>query len=353
MKNKIAFTICSNNYLAQAKILGDSLCAHNPEYNFIVGLVDKKQVDIDYAFFEPYTIIPIEDISIPDFDSIWRKYTIIELNTSVKASFAKFLFKTYSEASCFFYFDPDIMVFSSLCSLEQEFLQADILLTPHINTPIPLDEKEPRENVFLNYGIYNLGFIGLHKNENTLNFLNWWEERILNYGHIDVSQGVFVDQLYINHVPLFFEKVKILKEYGYNAAPWNLHERKEIQKIGNRYVMNDNSDLIFYHFSSFSYKTPEDLSKNYNRYTFENCPKLVPLYEEYLYLLMQNNIVFYSNIPCWYVQARESILQKKLQEQEELHRKQRNTWRALSKKISKQICPPFLYHIFKRLFNFL
>jgi len=39
--NKLAFTICSANYLAQAIALGDSLLQHNPSYTFVIGLVDE------------------------------------------------------------------------------------------------------------------------------------------------------------------------------------------------------------------------------------------------------------------------------------------------------------------------
>lgn len=350
MMKKIAFTICSNNYLAQAKILGDSLCALNPDYRFIIGLVDKKNADINYSFFEPHTIIEVADISVPDFDSLWKKYAIIELNTSVKPSFFKYLLKTFPEATAYFYFDPDIMCFNTLKALEKELQAADILLTPHIFTPIPLDGKIPQENVFLNYGIYNLGFIGLRKNQNTQAFLDWWEERTLKNGHIDVARGIFVDQLYINHVPLFFEKVKILREYGYNAAPWNLHERREIQKTDIHYIMKDGSELVFYHFSSFSYLNPEKLSKIYDRYSFGNCPDLIPLYEEYLARLKQNNIALFSVAPCWYVTEREKIIQEKIREKEALIRKQKNTFKSISVRIVKQVCPPFLYNSMRKLY---
>ena len=48
--------------------------------------------------------------------------------------------------------------------IEKEFKDNEILVVPHINTPIELDGKIPGENLFLKYGIYNLGFIGIHRN---------------------------------------------------------------------------------------------------------------------------------------------------------------------------------------------
>ena len=81
----IIFTLCSNNYLAQAKTLGDSLLKYNPGYKFIIGLVDELSKEVDYNFFKPYTIIPAAQIGIPDFDSLWKKYSIVEFNTCAKA----------------------------------------------------------------------------------------------------------------------------------------------------------------------------------------------------------------------------------------------------------------------------
>ena len=86
---KIAFTICSNNYLAQAKILGDSLLDKNPDYKFVIGLCDEPSESIDYAFFENIEIIPVAKINIYCFAEIVKKYQIVELNTSIKPSFFK------------------------------------------------------------------------------------------------------------------------------------------------------------------------------------------------------------------------------------------------------------------------
>ena len=60
---KIAFTLCSINYLAQAKTLGDSLLTHNPEYTFIVGLVDKLIPDARLQSF-PYQLVQVSDMDL-------------------------------------------------------------------------------------------------------------------------------------------------------------------------------------------------------------------------------------------------------------------------------------------------
>jgi hypothetical protein len=150
---RIAFTICSNNYLAQAKTLGNSLLERNPDYKFIIFLVDTLSEKVDYGSFKNLEVIPIEKLFPGTFDKLWQRYNIIELNTSVKPTCFKYLFENYPAAEWLFYFDPDIVLFHSLYNLEKEFNDNNILLTPHIIHPIELDGKLPMENHFLNYGI--------------------------------------------------------------------------------------------------------------------------------------------------------------------------------------------------------
>ena len=217
------FTICSNNYLAQAKVLGDSLQKVNPNYNFKIFLCDKFDAAINYNTIG-HEVIEIESFA-PEISDLAEKYHIIELNTAMKPRVIEFLFE-YLKAEKVVYLDPDIFVNHSLSELENYLDHYSILLTPHVNTPIPLDGMQPSESLFLNYGIYNLGFIALQNDENSNALVKWWKNTTYTQGFVSVCNGLFVDQLPMNLAPLFFKGVKILREMGYNMAPWNLHERK-------------------------------------------------------------------------------------------------------------------------------
>ncbi|WP_159085985.1 glycosyltransferase [Flavobacterium faecale] len=299
---KLAFTICSNNYLAQAKILGDSLLKHNPDYKMIIGLCDKKSDDIDYDFFEHIEIVAVEEINIPNFDEIIKKYDIVELNTSIKPSFFKYFIGKYKDLESIVYLDPDIQVFNKLDRLNTYLVANDILLTPHILKPISVDDMMPSESLFLNYGIYNLGFLALNPHcDNVLRFLNWWEQRTLTIGYDRVCDGLFVDQLWINFVPLFFDKVKILSDLGLNAAPWNLHERPMKLSSNSNFLMEDKTNLYLYHFSSYNYKLPQQFSKYYNRFkNIEEEDWLLNLYGQYHEKLLQNQVEVFSIVKCYY-----------------------------------------------------
>lgn len=339
----VVFTLCSNNYLAQAKTLMDSVHKFNPEVILIIGLVDELHTEVDYSFFNPIIIVPVREIGLSSLDELCSKYNIIELNTAVKASYFKYLSNLYG-SEIIIYLDPDTKIFTSLEGAFSELETCDFLITPHILTPIPHDGFSPQENLFLNHGIYNLGFIALKtRSQNVVDFLNWWEERTLTLGYARLAEGLFVDQLWINLVPLLFSKVKIIDVYGYNMGPWNLHEREIINQTG-AYKLNDGSPLFFYHFSSYNYLYPSKMCKDYyNRYSFNNRPDLINLYSIYHKELLKNQVVFFTSLECLLL---NQVLDNPVEEEKAHH---------INKLVLliKNITPPVLYKLTKRIARLL
>lgn len=336
---KIAFTLCSNNYLAQAKILGDSLIKFNPEFNFIIGLIDRLSLDINYESNIGFEIIPVEDIGVSNFDELWKKYNIIELNTCIKPSYYKYIFNKYSDAEFVLFFDPDILIFNGLSDVENELETNDFVLVPHIFSPIPISDQRPNDNDFLNYGLYNLGFLGLRNTLQVINdFLPWWEERTLKLGYIRTWDGLFVDQLWFNLVPLFFKKICILNHIGYNVAPWNLQERA-LSFIGNDIIVNSKAKLVFYHFSSFKFSNPKVYFYNYSRNIGCNNIVLEHLYSMYYNLLIENGILMYSKIKCYFLKLKE---ENKLDESRE-----KGSLKMRIKLLLSNLLPYFLLKLLK------
>ena len=303
---KIAFTICSNNYLAYAKVLANSLQNHEPDLQFFIFLCDERNAEINYNGLAN-EVIPLSEIE-SELLFLAAKYNIIELNTCVKPRAFEYLFNERKVEQAF-YFDPDIKIYNSITGLLDQLENSSIVLTPHIYTPIPFDHKKPTENHFLNFGIYNLGFIGLKNNEESRRFLSWWKGHTYTRGYIDVYKGIFVDQLPVNLVPIFFRDVTVIKSKACNMAPWNLHERYLTVKEG-QYVVNETEPLVFFHFSSFKVDQMELPLSQYDRFTLSARPDLQKIYNEYNKELKDADYFFYKKFSYSYAGIRQVYLKK-------------------------------------------
>jgi hypothetical protein len=308
----LVFTLCSNNYLAQAITLGNSLIRHNPAYIYIIGLVDKKNSSIDYSTI-PFEILEVEKVGISAFDEMYKKYNITELNTAVKPFYFHYLFTNRTEAESIIFLDPDIMVYSPFTKLEKELETSDIVIIPHFITPFN-DDKLQVEEDFLNSGLYNLGFIAIKNTGEGCKMIDWWAERLRNKAYIDFKRGLFNDQIWINFVPLFYKNVKIFIHPGYNMAYWNLHERI-LTMNREEYFVNDKYPLVFYHFSGYNPLVPSVLSKYQNRFSLKELPEIEKLFNGYSTQLFLNGYNKYIEFFDVYTGIREKIEREKRKEE--------------------------------------
>ncbi|MEZ0609186.1 glycosyl transferase [Fibrella sp. WM1] len=320
----LAFTICSVNYLAQARTLGDSLRQTNPDWQFVIGLVDDlRTANLPAALVPAYPMLEVAALNIPDFAGMCDRYDITELNTAVKPFFIAHFFEhgmqglwarsPESDAATpiptppaprpqpdkVIYFDPDIIVFQPLTRLSTALDTHSMVLTPHTIAPTP-DWETPNEQDHLNTGIFNLGFIGLRNDDTARRFMMWWQQRLTYECRIDLCEGLFVDQHWVNFAPIYHDNVLIEKHTGYNVAYWNVHERTLAQQ-GNTWVVNGTDELQFFHYSGYGVTKPNDISKYQTRYTFAQRPDLLPLFRLYHQRLIDNGNEAYRSYPCVYI----------------------------------------------------
>jgi len=312
----IAFTICSNNYLAQAKTLGDSFVLHNPGVTFVIGLVDRMSPEIDYASLGPFEIIPVEELRIPEFETFWQRYNIMELNTATKPFYFKHLFEQCG-ADVVMYFDPDIQLLASAELILDELGESMALLTPHAQTPLPdtgNGEGEPEfmEPAFLNFGVYNLGFLAVADKPGRAEFLSWWAARTSRWAYIRPCSGLFTDQLWMNLAPVYFDGLRVSPHRGLNMAYWNLHERVLSLDPNGRLVVNATEPLVFFHFSTIDPTNPTQVTKiPLNRFTLETRPDLRDLFYNYTQALLANGQTGFSSIECVFSSLRKTYLEER------------------------------------------
>ncbi|HEV7766870.1 MAG TPA: glycosyltransferase [Thermoanaerobaculia bacterium] len=273
------FTIIARNYLARARVLAASLARHNPGTRLHVIVLDDP--DRTIAPEPSFAILRADELPFDppsDFYTMAAIYDVTELATAIKPwAFGHFFDRGAAVA---IYLDPDIEIFDSLGPLEALTREHTILLTPHITEPLPVDAKRPDERDLLMSGIYNLGFLGLSA-EATQTFLPWWRERLRRDCLNDPSQGLFVDQKWIDLAPALFAP-GILKDPGYNVAYWNLPHRI-LTRDGDRILVNG-QPLRFFHYSGFSPRAPYLLSKHQRespRIRLSDTPLLAEVCERY------------------------------------------------------------------------
>lgn len=284
-----ACTIVSPNYLAYARTLAASYTAQHPGQPFFVLIVADLT---DPAPFHGmgFTPVLLRELPIADVRGEAMKYDILELNTNVKPTFLKHLFRTHG-FDAVVYLDPDIYCYAPLAPVFDPIAAgATAVLTPHMTTPI-LDGKSPSEQDLLVNGTYNLGFIGVKNSPEGIKLLDWWEERVLKLGFSEGRTGLFVDQKWLNHAPGLFADVHISRHAGLNMAYWNIHERT-LERDGQNYTVRsaitDNVPLCFFHFSGIVVKDPKVLSKHTNRFTLAERTDLQPLFADYKSAVLAN-----------------------------------------------------------------
>jgi hypothetical protein len=287
---KAIFTVCTFNHIARAFSLADSVQEYCPHTRFLIGIIG----NIDKEIKSKYDIVRAGEMGIPFLDEMYRKYSPLELNSALKPYFANFIFQQFDTIDQLVFLDSDILLFSDLHPVYQQLEQNSIVLTPHSLSTVS-EGTDFDDRVFLRSGIYNAGFFGLKRDQYAFTFLTWWMAKLRDQCFFDSKRGMFAEQLWLNLVPLYFERVSVLRHPGCNVSYWNLHER-EISVTDGRYYVNGSFELIFYHYSGASVDclAKNSVSEHQKRYTFTNRPDVEPLFRLYVDSLIRHSFEKYD-----------------------------------------------------------
>jgi glycosyltransferase involved in cell wall biosynthesis len=288
-----ACTIVAENYLPAARVLANSFLEHHPDASFTILLLDATAHDIsseDFEVLSPYDI----GIDRREVHRMAMIYDVKELATAVKPWLLRTRL-TRGAADAVFYLDPDIEIFAPLGDVAELAREHSIVLTPHITAPLPADGLLPDDVMILQAGTYNLGFIGV--GPGATEFLDWWSARLARDCRVAIDRGQFVDQRWVDLVPVFFEHA-VLRDPTCNVAYWNLHERS-FRWSGERYEV-DGMPLRFFHFSGFDPTKPELLSTHlgpWTRVLLSDHPDLARLCREYGQRLVDRGYIREKSLP--------------------------------------------------------
>ncbi len=287
----IIFTTCTYNHIGRAFSLASSIKKNCANTKLIIGLVDKGNEVFPNCDSE---IISAKEMQLPFLDEMFKKYTALELNSALKPYFADYILRS-KEVEQIVFLDSDILLYSDIVEITQEkMMNNSVLLSPHALSS-PEEATHLTDRNFLRSGIYNAGFFAVKNDEYGFHFLNWWKDKVKNHCFINAQAGMFAEQLWLNLVPLYHQKVYVIKDLGYNVAYWNLHERT-ISKSGKNYVVNNVYPLVFFHFSGANVETfkQRKLTVHNTPYTLDNRPDVEELFSEYTTCLESNNFENYD-----------------------------------------------------------
>ena len=280
-------TIIAKNYLAFARTLAQSFSSFHPDYKCYVLIVDDFEGYIKPSD-ENFEIVKLTDLEIPNLQGFCFRYDVKELCTAAKAHLLDYLIREKS-VTRLLYLDPDILVTAPLDGMYEKLGAHDIVLTPHLDTDYPDDDLLPDDGYILRGGQFNLGFIGINSGDNAKSFLHWWKAKVYKKCVVDLLNGYFVDQKFIDFVPIFFKNFLVERDAGYNVAYWNLHSRQLSEENG-AWMCND-GPLYFFHFSGYDPESgaiSRHIPVSLARHLLSNRSDLKGLFEAYKRLLINN-----------------------------------------------------------------
>jgi hypothetical protein len=230
----VIFTVCTSAQLPYARALQESL----PDgFEFRVGLIDGQGTD--------NKTVAIADLKIEKWTEICTRYDESALLAVAKPFFANYFLKE-TDTDQIIYFDPTVIVFGDLKPILTQLTTAEIMLTPKLTRPFG-ESDYADEKFYLNTGLIDAGFWAMNRTENTTKFMNWWQQRLTTSAHLNLCEAQNHDQLWLMYVPVFFDKVQIVKTLGWNVALHNLAERT-LTKQNDWWIVNQSSELLFLNF---------------------------------------------------------------------------------------------------------
>lgn len=163
------------------------------------------------------------------------------LRWSLKSVFVNILLEDYDRV---YFCDHDLHFYEDFSFLDDDAEGKSICLSPHWRTIKHTADVEWEYN--FRHGLYNGGFFIVNKSGKEI--LDWWSEMCSFKCTADELDSTYVDQKYLDVVPLYFDDVHIIKHKGCNVAAWNrVHLERRVEE-GR--VTVDGHPIIFIHFSS-------------------------------------------------------------------------------------------------------
>src|SRR5260370_9062787 len=147
VQDRAICTIIAKNYVPFARTLAQSFLSFHPDYKCYALIVDDFEGYI-HPYAEPFEILNLTDLEIPNLPSFCFKYNVKELCTASKAYLLDYLI-CKKDVNRLLYLDPDILITGALGGIFDKLGTHDIVLTPHLDMNYPDDDLLPDDGHIL------------------------------------------------------------------------------------------------------------------------------------------------------------------------------------------------------------
>ncbi len=300
-------TYFDRNYIHRGLALYFSLSRLSQPFTLWILCFD----DITYNTLGAINLPNIKLISESEFEkeddeliAVKATRTRVEYYWTCTASLPLFIFKKNKNLELLIYLDADIFFYSSPNAIIDELGNESILIVPH--------DYSKEYEMHYEAGIYNVGVMAFKNDTNSFECLEWWRQRCIEWCYSKYENGQIGDQAYLNDWPSRFKKVKVCKNEGINAAPWNIAKYR-IKFDENSQINVTNKPLICYHFHAFKFLNSFFAFAGTEKINIKTS-ELSLIYKSYIKdllmarkLLFDNNFIIqfnYSKIPWRYLIGR-------------------------------------------------
>ncbi|MEM0996698.1 MAG: hypothetical protein AAGN35_06450 [Bacteroidota bacterium] len=236
-------TITTVSHLPQVRALHHSLSPWLEDIDYVALVVDGRGQG------EGITWLELDAVQQPvTGKAICQKYHRPEQQDALRWSLKPVLLHhlLQSEYERVIFLDNDLFFFADPRFLFAHLDAAHLVLTPHWRILNPNEDVHEFRNHFTD-GLYNAGFVGANRKAEAA--LLWWAKACLHHCAKDPARGYFVDQRYLDILPVYFPPVHLVSHRGCNVAYWNRRALPRVLVDGEVRI-DGKWPIVFIHFTA-------------------------------------------------------------------------------------------------------
>ena len=239
-------TYFDSKYISFGFSLLESLNKHYNDKGIYVLCLDHVTLTLTNKFYPK-----VNTITLSEIESVYKNLLTIkpqrpktEYIWTLTPHLIEYLI-SHENLDFITYLDSDQYFFASPEPIINEVRSHSISILPH-------RFKKSIKHLEV-YGLYNVSWVSMKNDSNSIEALRWWRERCIENCSVDIEKGIVGDQRYLNEFKSRFESVHDIRNKSCGVAPWNY---------------DVSTPIILYHFQSLRMINSFFFTYNHSEY---NC----------------------------------------------------------------------------------